>query len=241
MPAATQRAVGVAALLVPAAGAWMLSAGQMAAMPAGGLDGVAWFTTTWLLMMTAMMLPSLAPALPAQARALGPFVAGYLLAWTAAGLTAYALIPAVRAFEPGFLAWGEAGRYVAAGVIAVAALYELTPLKDACLRRCRAPLADIRPGRPFAQALRSGVGHGAACVGCCWALMAALFALGAMSLVWMALTAAVVAAERLLPWRRATGPGIALLLTLLAAAVALAPASVAGFTEPSPYHAMGDR
>jgi len=245
LAARTRRATGLVALLMLAAAAWAVSAARMDGMdagPASDLGGVGWFTATWLLMMAAMMLPALAPALSAQARAVGPFVAGYLLAWTAAGVAAYALIEAVRAFEPGFLAWDEAGRYVAGAVIAAAALYELTPLKADCLRRCRAPLADVRPGRPYARALPMGMGHGVACIGCCWALMAALFALGVMSLAWMALVAGVVAAERLLPWRRVTGRSIALLLTLLGAAVALAPASVPGFTEPEEkpsHHGMG--
>jgi predicted metal-binding membrane protein len=244
----TRSATGSVALLVLAAAAWALSAARMDGMdaaPGSDLGSVGWFTATWLLMMAAMMLPSLVPALPAQARAATPFVAGYLFTWTAAGIAAYALIEAVRGFRPGFLAWDEAGRYVAGAVIAAAATYELTPLKEGCLRRCRAPLAAVRPARPRATgALRTGTEHGMACIGCCWALMAALFALGAMSLVWMALVAAVVAAEKLLPWRRMTGRGIALLLVLLGAAVALAPGSLPGFTEPHemPSHPdMGHR
>ena len=243
--AGTRRVTGLVAVLALVAAAWALSAARMGGMdagPASDLGSVSWFTATWLLMMTAMMLPSLAPALPAQARAVAPFLAGYLVAWTAAGLAAYTLIEVVRALEPGFLAWDEAGRYVAGAVIAAAAFYELTPLKEACLRRCRAPLADVRPGRPPAAALTIGMGHGVACIGCCWALTAALFALGAMSLVWMSLVAGVVAAERLLPWRRMIGHSIALLLVLLGAAVALAPGFVPGFTEPHERpsdHGMG--
>ena len=89
------------------------------------------------------------------------------------------------------LAWDRAGRWVAGATLLVAAVYELTPLKDVCLRKCRSPLGFLlgawRDGR--AGALRMGVGHGAWCVGCCWALMASLFALGVMSLVWMAFVA----------------------------------------------------
>ncbi len=243
--ASTRRTTGLVALLLLAAAAWALSAARMHGMDAGpatDLGSVAWFAPTWLLMMAAMMLPSLAPALPAQVPAAAPFVAGYLLVWTSAGAAAYALIEAVRAFETAFLAWDEGGRYVAGGVIAAAALYELTPLKDACLRRCRAQRAVVRPGRPLADALQIGARHGSACIGCCWALMAALFALGAMSPVWMALVTGVVAAERLLPWRRVTGRSIALLLVLLGAGVAFTPGSVPGFTEPHDgpaHHATG--
>ena len=98
----------------------------------------------------------------------------------------------------------RAGRYVAAGVIAIAAIYQLTPLKDVCLAKCRSPLAFVvgswRSGR--IGAARMGIEHGAWCVGCCWALMATLFALGLMSITWTVVIAAVVALEKLLPWER---------------------------------------
>ena len=237
---------GVVALLLLAAAAWALSAVRMDGMdagPASHLGSLGWYAATWLLMMAAMMLPSLVPTLPARARADAPFVGGYLLAWAAAGLVAYALIEAVRELEPGFLGWDETGRYVAGGVILAAALYELSPWKHACLRRCRAPLAGT-PREPSSAggALRRGVEYGMACVGCCWALMAALFALGAMSLVWMAVVGAVVAVEKLLPWRPLTRGGIVLLLALLGASVAFAPGDLPGFTEPDTaplHHDMG--
>ena len=130
-------------------------------------------------------------------------MAGYLVTWTLAGLAAYGLPRPGRALDGGALAWDEGGRWLAAGVLFGAAAYELTPLKYACLRRCRGPLGFViehwRDGR--LGALRMGVMHGAWCVGCCWALMAALFALGAMSIAWMVLIALLIAVEKLLPWR----------------------------------------
>ena len=88
-------------------------------------------------------------------------------------------------------------------VVAAAAVYQLTPLKDACLAKCRSPLAFVvgswRAGR--LGAVRMGIEHGAWCVGCCWALMATLFALGVMSIVWTVVIAALVALEKLSPWR----------------------------------------
>ena len=100
------------------------------------------------------------------------------------------------------MAWDRGGRWAAVGVIVVAAVYELTPLKDACLTRCRGPLgfvaSDWRDGRGGGVSM--GVEHGAWCIGCCWALMATLFALGVMSLTWMLVVAVLVAAEKLLPW-----------------------------------------
>ena len=111
----------------------------------------------------------------------------------------------IRSLDVDALAWSRDGRYVAAGVIAVAAVYQLTPLKDVCLAKCRSPLAFVvgswRGGR--IGATRMGIEHGAWCVGCCWALMATLFALGVMSLTWMVVVAALVAVEKLLPWKRA--------------------------------------
>ena len=89
------------------------------------------------------------------------------------------------------LAWDRAGRWVAGATLVVAAVYELTPLKDVCLGKCRSPLGFLlgswRDGP--SGALRMGAKNGAWCVGCCWALMASLFALGVMSIVWMAVVA----------------------------------------------------
>jgi predicted metal-binding membrane protein len=82
-------------------------------------------------------------------------------------------------------------------------------------------------------ALRLGAAHGAWCVGCCWALMAALFALGVMSLAWMALVAAFIAAEKLLPWPRAPRFAVALMLVALALAVALVPEHLPGLMMPT--------
>ena len=122
----------------------------------------------------------------------------------------------------------------------MAAVYQLTPLKDVCLRHCRSPFMFLmkhwRPGR--LGALRMGVIHGGWCVGCCWALMAALFALGVMSLGWMAFIAALIAIEKLLPWRALANRGIAVLLLVLGLGVAFAPESVPGLTLPGSPKAM---
>jgi predicted metal-binding membrane protein len=121
------------------------------------------------------------------------------------------------------LAWDRDGRYIAAAAIAVAAAYELTPLKEVCLSRCRSPLAFVvgswRDGR--VGAAQMGVEQGSWCVGCCWALMATLFALGLMSIAWMAVIAGLIALEKLLPWERIATVGVALVLGGLGAAIAL--------------------
>jgi predicted metal-binding membrane protein len=123
-----------------AAGAWALTADRMAGMdtgPGAELGGVGWFAISWLVMMAAMMLPALVPAVivcvrrAGRAGKAGGFVAGYLAVWLAAGLVAYAASESVRSLQFGFLAWGGAGRWVAAGVIAAAGFYQLTPSKDA--------------------------------------------------------------------------------------------------------------
>jgi hypothetical protein len=93
-----------------------------------------------------------------------------------------------------------------------------------------------RPGRT--GALRMGIEHGGWCVGCCWMLMAALFALGVMSLGWMAFIAALIAIEKLVPWRVAANRGIAVLLAVLGLGVAFAPESVPGLTLPDSPEAM---
>jgi predicted metal-binding membrane protein len=238
LPATVQIGL-LAGLLAVAVACWVLTGHRMAGMDAGpgtALGGLGWFLVSWAVMMAAMMLPSAAPMAVAHARvrvrARGrgtlTFAAGYLLAWSAAGLLAYALIEGVRALHLGFLGWDEAGRYVAGGAILAAALFQVTPVKDACLRRCRDP-----------RAARSGLEHGAHCIACCWALMAALFALGVMSIGWMAFIAALIAAERLLPSKLMARQAIAVVLAVLGLGVALAPGQVPGLTLPDAQDAAG--
>src|SRR5947208_1202587 len=178
-------------LLLLAAVAWALTNDRMAGMDTGpGTDpgALGFWVTAWVVMMAAMMFPSIAPMVVMQARieegkrrqgketeagTTTLFVCGYLLTWTVAGLLGYAIIKIGQELSLDFLAWDNAGPYVAGGVIVAAALYQLTPLKDACLRRCRSPmmflLTSWKPGR--VGALRVGLEHGGWCVGCCWGLM----------------------------------------------------------------------
>jgi predicted metal-binding membrane protein len=243
----------VAVLLVVAAAAWLVTADRMAGMDNGpGTDPgtFGFYITAWVAMMAAMMFPSAAPMVVAHSmvqrrrREVGrdggagqtaAFAGGYLLAWTAFGVVAYGLFLLVRSLDIHALGWGHGGRWAAAGVIALAAVYELTPLKDACLSRCRSPLAFVagnwRPG--LSGALEMGVEHGAWCIGCCWALMATLFALGLMSITWMLVVAALVALEKLLPWKRLAVGGVAVVLVALALAVGLAPERLPGLTQPA--------
>jgi predicted metal-binding membrane protein len=245
-------------LLVGAVIAWGVTDDRMQGMDAGpgtDLGGLGFYVTVWVVMMAAMMFPSIWPmvvmytrlqegkrergdAVPAGTTAL--FIAGYLVTWTLAGLAFYAVLETGRSLSIDALSWDRAGPYVAGGVIVAAAAYQLTPLKDACLRRCRSPMMFLltawRPGH--AGALRMGIEHGGWCVGCCWALMAALFALGVMSVGWMAFIAALIAIEKLLPWKAVANHGIAVLLVALGASVAFAPDDVPGLTLPGSPEAV---
>jgi predicted metal-binding membrane protein len=223
----------------------------MDAGPGTSLGGLGWFTGVWVTMMAAMMLPSAAPSVALFSRtaaqgsgsgtATPAFVGGYLAVWTAFGLVAYALQRAVAAADPAFLDWDRAGPWVAGGAVAAAGLYQLSPLKRVCLRHCRSPLhfllARWRPGAR--GALRMGAEHGAWCAGCCWALMLVLFAVGVMSVVWMAVVALVVFAEKVLPAGERVARGLAVALIAFGIWIAVAPGSVPGLTDPTAAGSMG--
>jgi predicted metal-binding membrane protein len=205
----------------------LLSWGQMVASAEGPLGadrllaccgarfGVAF--TMWAVMMAGMMIPSVAPMVLTHAamvrRAPGGrpllwsalFVSGYLLVWS--GFSAAAALAQSLLFRGGLLD-GHAmavGPWAGGAVLLATGLFQLSPSKGACLSRCRAPvgyfLTEWREGK--AGALAMGLRHGVFCVGCCWLLMAVLFAVGIMNLLWGAALTAFVLAEKVLPWRRA--------------------------------------
>ena len=258
LPGAVQLGL-TGALLVLAAVGWAVTDERMRGMDAGPATDpgtLGFWLTAWAVMMAAMMFPSITPmvlvfaALQRGKRERGEtvgvgtmplFVGGYLATWTAMGLVAYGVIELGQALDVKALRWDEAGPYVAGGVVALAAAYQLTPLKDVCLRHCRSPrfflIEHWQPGR--IGALRMGISHGAYCVGCCWALMAALIALGVMSVGWMLFIAALIAIEKLLPWKAVANRGIAVLLLVLGLGVALFPENVPGLTLPGSPEAMG--
>jgi len=243
--AARARLALIALLVGLAAVAWWSTARRMHGMdegPGTDLGGLGWFLGVWVVMMAAMMFPSVAPtvALYSQmARRRWPgasllFAGGYLLTWGAAGAAAYGAFAVGRETLGGPLAWDAGGRWAAGATLALAAAYEVTPLKDVCLAKCRSPLGFLlgswRDGRRGAVEL--GARHGAWCVGCCWALMAALFALGVMSLVWMAVVAALIAVEKTLPSRPAVTYATAALLGVLAVLLVAAPDAIPALTVP---------
>jgi predicted metal-binding membrane protein len=219
------------AVVLAAAGlAWAVTFERMHGMdegPGTDLGGLGWYVGIWMTMTAAMMLPTVLPHVAWLARRAPAvlFSLGYLAVWTAYGVAAYGLYRLVTSFDTGWLAWDAAGPYVVGGVIVAAGLYELTPLKRRSLRRCRRLRDD-------AGALRSGLEHGVDCVGCSGGLMLVLFAVGVMSLFWMAVIAAVIFVEKVLPQGFALTRAVAVGLVVLGLSVAVAPASVPGLTEP---------
>jgi predicted metal-binding membrane protein len=233
-----------AAVLAGTAAAWVVLAGRMAGMdagPGGDPGALGWFAATWAIMTAAMMLPAAAPAVvrltrawPTRAPATAvSFLAGYGVVWMVAGLAGYGLVVAIRGLHPAALAWSSAGRFVAAGALVAAGLYQLTAVKRRWLVRCTAPDLPLGHHRA-ADALRAGVRHGGCCVACCWTLMAALYALGMMSLSWMAVVTVLILGERVLRPSAAIVRVVAAVLVVLGLAVAAAPASVPGLTIPRP-------
>ena len=189
----------------------------MAMAPVGWSAGdAAWMFLMWAVMMIGMMLPSAAPIvllydqLGKKARAdghgfagAGWFAGGYLLAWT--GFAAIATLAQFLLEQAALVSReGRAISLVLASIPCLAfALYQFTPLKQACLSQCRAPLAFIQRHGGFRAtpggALGLGLRHGLYCIGCCWAVMALLFVFGVMNLVWVGALAVFVLAEKLLP------------------------------------------
>lgn len=226
IPMARQRRAILVALLALSAVSWaavlwqagtMRPAGDGMASGAGGLTmGMAApvFLATWVVMMAAMMLPSAAPMIlmfdaiqAGKSRGGRPtvptwvFVGGYLVVWAAFGLVAYAAALLAGRLSDGSPDLAMLAPRVGGAVIVAAGIYQLTPLKQACLSKCRTPtqfvLTSWRDG--LLGAFRMGLGHGAYCLGCCWLLFVILFPLGIMNVAAMAVVALLVLAEKTLP------------------------------------------
>ena len=202
----------VALLAGIAAASWALLAAGVGREAPGALA----FFAGWTLMMVAMMLPSAAPLvlLYARQRRAEPVAAGYVLVWALVGVPVYVLSSAVELMAVPAAA--------VAAVLVGAGVYQLTPLKTACLRRCRSPVSFLveRWGR---GGFRLGVEHGTYCVGCCWGLMAVLVVAGAMGFAWAAAIALVVFVEKVLPAGTWAARATAAILITLGVAVAVEP------------------
>ena len=219
--------------------AWLLtwSTGSTMGMDtAMGMSGapatLAAFLGVWVVMMAAMMLPSVAPVSRMYLRVIGAnrprgaaplrvvgLVAGYLLAWAAYGLAAYALTGRLDALA---MTSARTRVWAAAAALVVAGIYQFTPLKATCLRHCRSPLSVLLHVGNITGPLRDvrvGVWHGGYCLGCCWSLMLVLVAVGLMNMVWMAALAVVIFLEKVWRYGRqlswAVGAGMLVLAALL--------------------------
>jgi predicted metal-binding membrane protein len=234
---------------------WIATARLMGGMDAGPgtpLGGVGWFVGSWVIMMTAMMLPAElrfamvfaqlsreeTATLSSASKQMGAFLGGYLVVWTAYGMAAYGIDWMLRAHLSHILAWDAYGPVLAGIAIAVAGVYQLSPLKQVCLQHCVSPLRFFmqRWQAGMGGALRMGMAHGLLCVGCCWGLMLILFALGIMSLWWMSLLTLAMFAEKMPLWgpRLARPLGIGLLV--LGLWVAAEPSTVPFLTMPTAQH-----
>jgi predicted metal-binding membrane protein len=236
-------------LLILAAASWLLTVRAMGGMSMDGryaLGATLPFLGGWVLMMAAMMFPSVWPAVMAHRRMLHrptaqrrgtalsspAFVVGYLITWTLFGGVAFVVVALGRDALSG-LSDPHLARYVVAPIAVAGALYQIAPLKRRCLRHCRAPLfwlaAHWRDG--LRGSIEMGTRHGAYCVGCCWLLMALMIAAGATSIVWMGLMAIAIAIEKLAPVPVPVASGIIAAGFLAVAVVALAdPSLLPGFT-----------
>lgn len=227
------------ALVALALLAWVVTIDQARGMGIGpGTMGLTLlpFLWLWVVMMAAMMFPSVAPVAILWTKVirgrsdgwhriwrLSTFVAGYLVAWSAFGVLGYlALVGTEHLVQraPGSASWLGAAVFVTAGV------YQLTPAKQACLRHCRSPMMALLHYGNFhgpVKDLRVGIHHGLYCVGCCWGLMLVLVAVGVMNIAVMAALAAIILVEKL--WTRGAGlsKAIGVGFLVLAALVPFAP------------------
>ncbi|WP_292359240.1 DUF2182 domain-containing protein [Mesorhizobium sp.] len=229
-----QRNIIVALLVAVAAAAWAMLIRQRAGMdmpmntPTMGMDAPL-FLAAWIIMMIAMMFPTAAPMIltfhqvQAGRRGRGEafvstwvFLGGYMLVWGLAGVVAFAgAAGAERIAGQAEMSAATAAR-IGGVLLIVAGAYQLSPLKDLCLTKCRSPMSFILVSWRDGQwgAVRMGLEHGLFCLGCCWLLFLALFPLGIMNIAAMAVVTLLIFAEKTLPAgkRIATLSGTALLL-----------------------------
>jgi predicted metal-binding membrane protein len=221
-------------LLLAAAGAWagvVIVARHMGQMPGTMGVGIGAFVAVWALMMAAMMLPSVGPFTSLYTRTFADrrgrrvlaLVTGYLAVWTSAAFPAYGLAWLADRAVAGHR---DVAIAMAAIIFASCGVYQLTPLKDRCLARCRSPLGfALKFGsyRGRTRDLRVGLYHGTFCVACCWSLMALLVAFGLMNIAAMVVVAAVVLVEKAGPWARRFSVVLGFVALLLAVVVVFQP------------------
>jgi predicted metal-binding membrane protein len=239
---ARQRNIILAVLVVLAAIGWIVFLRQASEPSTMGMRdmgpdltmGGSWplFLSMWVAMMVAMMFPAAAPMVLMYGRmrrsdppSVALFTGSYIVLWFVFGAGAYLLSAAIEnaASHSEWVAmnWGRAG----GALLVLAGIYQLTPLKDICLRHCRTPLSFVmtkwRDGRR--GAVRMGLVHGVYCVGCCWLLFLILIPLGVMNVAAMVAVAALVFAEKVIPYGRRVGLVASAILIVAGAAVAVHP------------------
>ena len=244
-PIAFQRNVILGLLLALAAAAWAVLVWQGTVadmdMAMGSLTmglRASLFLAIWVVMMVAMMFPTAAPMIltfhkvQAGKRQRGEafvstwiFVTAYLLMWALSGVAAYAGALVAEAIAARSALSPATATRIGGALLIAAGVYQLTPLKDWCLSKCRTPITFImtswRDGA--AGALRMGALHGAYCLGCCWLLFVILFPLGIMNIAAMAVITLLIFAEKTLPWGRAAARATAAALITYGSVVVAAP------------------
>jgi predicted metal-binding membrane protein len=217
--------IAVAALAAVAWAVTVLLARQMGNGPGTMGLALAPFLGLWVVMMAAMMLPSVAPVAVLWTRLisgvsagfgrvarLGMFLSGYLLTWAVIGAVAFAALAGTGRL---LTASPTAAKWLGVAIFLAAGIYQLTPWKDWCLRRCRSPIGALMYYTGFkgrSRDVRVGLHHGATCAGCCWGLMIVLIAVGVMNVAAMAALAAVIFAEKLWRYGKPFGQAIGVVL-----------------------------
>jgi predicted metal-binding membrane protein len=252
-PISTQRNVILGLLIALCAGAWAWLAWQGAGMhrhpgspmasPTMGMQAPL-FVAMWIAMTVAMMFPTAAPMLltfhkTQESKRRGgqafvatwAFLAGYMIVWLLSGVAAYIGAVSFEAFASRAAFSAETTNRFGGGILFTAGLYQLTPIKDMCLSKCRTPLSFImtswRDG--VMGAVQMGAIHGAHCLGCCWLLCAIMFPLGMMNLAMLATVTVVVFAEKTLPQAKLLAQVTAAMLTVGGALIIAAPDTLFSF------------
>jgi len=249
-PSWSRSGAAAAVIVAVAAAAWLAvihEANGMVSAPGTMGYGLAGFLAFWTVMMAAMMLPAVAPVGGLYARTIrmqtsqpraraarvAGLVAGYLSAWAAFGLAAFAIADVagrLAARDP------DAARWVGAAVLVAVGVYQFTPAKNRCLSHCRSPmgvLLHVGSYRGPLRDVRAGLYHGVYCVGCCCGLMVALIALGVMDLRWMAALAVVVVLERTWRYGRSAAYAVGIALIVLGLLAPWHPSLIPGLHGPS--------
>jgi predicted metal-binding membrane protein len=220
--------IAVAALAAVAWAVTVMLAQRMGNGPGTMGLALAPFLGLWVLMMAAMMLPSVAPVAvlwtrlisgasvgAGRAGRMSLFLTGYLLTWAAVGVAAFAALAGTGRL---LVASPMAAKWLGAAIFITAGVYQLTPWKDWCLRRCRSPIGALVYYLGFkgrSRDVRVGLHHGATCAGCCWGLMIVLIAVGVMNVAVMAALAVVIVVEKLWRYGKPFGQAVGVVLAAI--------------------------